>query len=88
MKVKKRDTVEMVVIFTIMISIIIFLSGCTHTFYKPPLDIPQVPDTPYKYYVIDEYSDTPDAYFETKEEAEKYKKYFQENHDYKIVQLR
>ena len=41
MKVKKRDTVEMVVIFTIMISIIIFLSGCTYTIYQPPVDMYQ-----------------------------------------------
>ena len=40
MKVKKRDTFEMVVIFTIMICIIMFLTnGCTHTFYRPPVDL-------------------------------------------------
>ena len=38
------------------------------------------------YYVIDKHSTTPDAYFETKEEAEKYKIYFKENHNYVIVQ--
>ena len=67
--------------------------GCTWTFYRPPmkLHIPQTPpvqpETVVRYYVIDEHSTTPDAYFETKEEAEKYKLYFKENHNYIIVQL-
>jgi len=55
------------------------------------LHIPQTPpvqpETVVRYYVIDEHSTTPDAYFETKEEAEKYKLYFKENHNYIIVQL-
>ena len=39
----------------------------------------------YQYYVIDENSEEPDAYFETIDEAEDYKEYFKEHHNYKIV---
>ena len=68
------------------------LTGCTWTFHRSPMKLnwPQTPpsaDTVYQYYVIDEHSTVPDAYFETKEEAEKYKAYFKENHNYNIVQL-
>jgi len=42
----------------------------------------------YQYYVIDESSDEPDAYFETKDEAENYKEYFKEHHNYKIVSVK
>jgi len=42
----------------------------------------------YQYYVIDENSDEPDAYFETKDEAEDYKDYFKEHHNYKIVSVK
>jgi hypothetical protein len=69
------------------------LTGCTWTFHRPPmkLNIPQTPPSQttgsYEYYVIDEHSETPDAYFKTKKEAEEYKTYFKENHNYIIVQL-
>ena len=54
------------------------------------LNIPQEPisQTNYQYYVIDESSSTPDAYFETKIEAEGYKEYFKEHHNYKIVLMK
>ena len=69
------------------------LVGCTWTFHRPPmkLNIPQTPPYQttgaYRYYVIDEHSKIPDAYFNTKKEAEGYKNYFKENHNYVIVQL-
>ena len=68
--------------------------GCTWTFHRSPmkLHIPQTPlprlETPYQYYVIDENSTVPDAYFETKMEAENYKEYFKENHNYKIISMK
>ena len=65
--------------------------GCTWTFHRPPmkLNTPQVPTAKAvnQYYVIDESSTIPDAYFKTKDEAENYKKYFKEHHNYKIVKL-
>ena len=54
------------------------------------LHIPQEPvsENIYQYYVIDESSGEPDAYFETKDEAENYKEYFKEHHNYKIVSVK
>ena len=68
------------VLFVILI--VWSLTGCaTNSRYE------EYDGAAYKYYVIDQNSDEPDAYFETKEEAEKYKIYFKENHNYIIVQL-
>ena len=66
----------------VLLLLIFVLTGCTTTRYKQFEE-----SKTYQYYVIDENSEIPDAYFKTKEEAESYKKYFQEHHTYKIVQL-
>ena len=92
MSIKKRDTFEMAVIFTIIICIIMFLtSSCTYTIHRPPMKL-RLPPTDvvhnnYQYYVIDEHSTVPDAYFISKRDAEKYKEYFKDNHNYVIVEL-
>jgi len=89
----RRAKHEVFLVFIVVILAILVGTGCTWTFHRPPmkLHIPQTPlsqpETELRYYVIDEHSKTPDAYFETKEEAEKYKLYFKENHNYIIVQL-
>ncbi len=68
---------------TIFVLFLLFvLTGCTTTRYKHFEE-----SKTYQYYVIDENSEIPDAYFKTKEEAESYKKYFKDNHNYIIVQL-
>ena len=69
------------------------LIGCTWTLHRPPMELnwPQTPpsaEASYQYYVIDESSSIPDAYFETKIEAENYKEYFKEHHNYKIVLMK
>jgi len=88
MKKETKDDIRAGGIGVVLVLVIVWaLVGCTHTIYDSPLDAPQQSMTPYRYYVIDEHSDIPDAYFETKEEAEKYKIYFKENHNYKVVQL-
>ncbi len=68
---------------TIFVLLLLFVfTGCTTTRYKQFEE-----SKTYQYYVIDENSEIPDAYFKTKEEAESYKKYFKDNHNYIIVQL-
>ena len=76
-----------------VVFIIVVLTGCTWTFHRSPmkLHIPEtIPSTEdvYRYYVIDDHSKIPDAYFETKTEAENYKKYFEEHHNYKIMSIK
>ena len=91
----KKDIKEALIGGAIVLFFIWALTGCTWTFHRSPmeLNIPQEPpfvpavEAVYKYYVIDEHSKIPDAYFETKEEAEKYKTYFKDNHNYVVVQL-
>ena len=86
-----RTKHEVFLVFIVVILAILVGTGCTWTFHRPPmkLNIPQVPatTTDHQYYVIDESSTIPDAYFKTKDEAENYKKYFKEHHNYKIVEL-
>jgi len=86
-----RTKHEVFLVFIVVILAILVGTGCTWTFHRPPmkLNIPQVPatTTDHQYYVIDESSTIPDAYFKTKDEAENYKKYFEEHHNYKIVEL-
>jgi len=99
MKKETKDNIKACsvgVSFTTLISWV--LVGCTWTVYHPPmkLRLPQEPqaikaDTShldYRYYVIGEHSEIPDAYFMTKDEAEEYKTYFKENHNYKIVSIK
>ena len=87
----KKDIKEALIGGAIVLFFIWILCGCTWTVYRPPmkLNIPQVPvtNTDHQYYVIDESSTIPDAYFETKDEAEDYKEYFKEHHNYKIVSM-
>lgn len=90
-KRNKRELKEVVFIALIVILAILVGSGCTYTKINPPIDlnIPQetIATSPYQYYVIDESANEPDAYFETKEEATKYKEYFKEHHNYKVVSV-
>ena len=93
----KPETFLVFIIVILAIACSILGSGCTWTFHRSPLKLqdnlqkikeintPQVTDL--RYYVIDENSTIPDAYFKTKEEAENYKIYFKENHNYIVVQL-
>ena len=92
MKKETKDDIKAGLIGIIFVLlIVVVLTGCTWTFHRPPmkLNTPQVPTAKAanQYYVIDESSTIPDAYFETKDEAENYKKYFKEHHNYKIVKL-
>ncbi len=66
----------------VLLLLIFVLTGCT-----TPYNEHYEESRAYQYYVIDENSEIPDAYFKTKEEAESYKKYFKDNHNYIIVQL-
>ena len=88
---KPRAKHEVFLVFIVIIIAILVGPGCTWTFHRPPmkLNTPQVPTTKTseQYYVIDESSTVPDAYFKTKDEAENYKEYFKEHHNYKIVKL-
>ena len=89
---KRRKKHEVFLVFIVVIIAILVGPGCTWTVLRTPMDLrlPQEPPAikvDYRYYVIDEHSETPDAYFATKEEAEKYKVYFKENHNYVVVQL-
>ena len=94
MKEETRDDIKAGGLGVALILLIVWaLVGCTWTFHRPPmkLQLPQPPpsqlETEYRYYVIDEHSKIPDAYFATKKEAENYKIYFKENHNYIVVQL-
>ena len=92
MKVETKDDIKAGALGALFVALIAWsLIGCTWTFHRPPmeLNIPQVPatTTDHQYYVIDESSTVPDAYFKTKDEAENYKEYFKEHHNYKIVEL-
>jgi len=93
MKKDTKDDIKAGALGGVIIALIAWsLLGCTWTFHRPPmkLRLPQEPPAikaDYRYYVIDEHSKIPDAYFVTKEEAEKYKVYFKENHNYIVVQL-
>ena len=91
-----RSKPEIFLVSIVVILAICIGSGCTWTFYREPLNLQKnlqeqqatssLSNISMRYYVIDKHSTTPDAYFETKEEAEKYKIYFKENHNYVIVQ--
>ena len=83
MKVEVKDDIKAGALGVLFVILIVWsLTGCaTNSRYE------EYDGAAYKYYVIDQNSDEPDAYFETKEEAEKYKIYFKENHNYIIVQL-
>tara|TARA_R110002012_G_scaffold26680_3_gene86343 strand:+ start:24 stop:344 length:321 start_codon:yes stop_codon:yes gene_type:complete len=87
----KREVKEVVLIALIIILAILVGSGCTYTKVYQPLDyrIPQetTTSTTYEYYVIDESAKEPDAYFVTKKEADSYKEYFKEHHNYKVVSV-
>ena len=87
----KREVKEVVLIALIIILTILVGSGCTYTKIYPPIDysLPQetVTSNTYEYYVIDESAKEPDAYFATKKEANSYKDYFKEHHNYKVVSV-
>ena len=90
MKQETKDDVKAGGLGVVLVLRIVWaLVGCTWTFHRSPmkLNIPQVPlsENNYRYCVIDESSSIPDAYFGTKIEAENYKEYFKEHHNYKIV---
>jgi len=92
MKEETKDDIKAGGIGVVLVLLIVWaLVGCTWTVHQPPMELntPQVPitTTDHQYYVIDESSTIPDAYFKTKDEAENYKEYFKEHHNYKIVEL-
>ena len=76
----KKDIKEALIGGAIVLFFIWVLCGCT-----TPNNYEHFNGTIYQYYVIGEHSDEPDAYFKTKDEAEDYKEYFKEHHNYKIV---
>ena len=78
----KKDIKEALIGGAIVLFFIWILCGCT-----TPYNYEHFEGIAYQYYVIDENSTIPDAYFKTKEEAENYKIYFKENHNYIVVQL-
>ena len=84
MKEETKDDIKAGALGVFFVTLIAWsLLGCTTTqndHYEK--------SSTYKYYVIDESSHEPDAYFETKDEAEKYKEYFKEHHNYKIVSVK
>ena len=96
----KPETFLVFIIVILAIACSVLGAGCTWTFHREPLKLQDnlreqqatsslsilLDDISMRYYVIDKHSTTPDAYFETKEEAEKYKIYFKENHNYTVVQ--
>ena len=93
MKEETKHDIKAGGIGVVLVLLIVWaLTGCTWTFHRSPmkLNIPQesISESSYQYYVIDESSSTPDAYFETKIEAEGYKEYFKEHHNYKIVLMK
>jgi len=90
-KRNKRELKEVVLIALIVILAILVGTGCTCTFIRPPIELKLPPDSittdSYQYYVIDESANEPDAYFVTKKEADSYKEYFKEHHNYKVVSV-
>ena len=83
MKKQTKDDVKVGALGGVIVALIVWsLLGCTTTHYE------HFKDVAYQYYVIDENSDEPDAYFETKDEAEDYKDYFKEHHNYKIISMK
>jgi len=81
---------------TFLVSIVVILAilvgtGCTWTFHRPPMELKLPSDSittdNYQYYVIDESAKEPDAFFITKKEADSYKEYFKEHHNYKVVSV-
>ena len=90
-KRNKREIKEVVLIALIVILAILVGTGCTWTVIRPPIELKLPPDSittdSYQYYVIDESANEPDAYFVTKKEADSYKEYFKEHHNYKVVSV-
>jgi hypothetical protein len=90
-KRNKRDIKEVVLIVLIVILAILVGTGCTWTVIRPPMELKLPSDyvttESYQYYVIDESAKEPDAYFVTKKEANSYKEYFKEHHNYKVVSV-
>lgn len=92
MKRETKDDIKAGSIGVLFVFLIVWaLVGCTYTIHKPPMKL-KLPPTDvvhsnYQYYVIDENSTVPDAYFISKKDAEKYKEYFKDNHNYVIVEL-
>ena len=85
MKKNTKDDIKAGALGGVIVALIVWsLLGCTTTHNYEQYEQSRA----YQYYVIDENSDEPDAYFETKDEAEDYKEYFKEHHNYKIVSMK